>query len=179
MELISIGEFARRDSTMYDVNVRELPTRRLLALQRNVNAEELVLIGRDFIVRRMREAGVPRLEGVVGAPFVIYHGVVTADSDGPIEWCRPIPDAAADELVARFPDLVPRTEPAHEEAYIHLPSAQVGEAEAMLVTESLLGWVAGHHRRTAEGVRVVLRSNPSSGTGGPSCDFAVRLRPPD
>jgi hypothetical protein len=62
---------------------------------------------------------------------------------------------------------------------MHLPSAQVGEAEAMLVTESLLGWVAAHERRAAEGIRVVLMANPSPGTGGPSCDFAVRLRAPE
>jgi DNA-binding transcriptional MerR regulator len=161
----------------YDVEVRDLPTRQLLCLRRHVTPEELVLAGRDFIVRRMKEAGVPRLDGIAGAPFVIYHGMVTADSDGPIEWCRPVPDAQADEIAASFPDLVLRTEPAHEEAFVHRPSAQ-SDLEAWLVTQSLAAWAVEHGRQPAEGVRVVLLPRPVPDGTGPACDIAIRLRGP-
>jgi DNA-binding transcriptional MerR regulator len=155
-----------------DVAVRALPARRLLTLQRHVTADELVLLGRDFIIHRMREAAVPRLEGVAGGPFCIYHGQVTADSDGPVEWCRPVPDEGAEALAARFPDLALRTEPAHEEAFVHLPSARVGDAEATLAAEALITWTTANGRQPAEGLRVVLLP----GDDGPSCDFAIRLR---
>ncbi len=94
-----------RRSDRYHVEVRNMPARQVLCLRRHVTLEELVVLGRDFIVRRMKEAGVPRLDGVAGAPFAIYHGMVTADSDGPVEWCRPIPDDQADRIAADFPTL--------------------------------------------------------------------------
>jgi DNA-binding transcriptional MerR regulator len=165
-------------SDRYDVEVRDMPTRQLLCLRRHVTREELVLLGRDFIVRRMKEAGVPRLDGVAGAPFVIYHGLVTADSDGPVEWCRPVPDAQADRIAASFPDLVLRTEPAHQEAYVHRPSPQLSDAEAMVVMESLAAWAIEHERPAAEGVRMVLIPNRAPGAAGPACDIAIRLRAP-
>ena len=168
-----VDRLAGRRPDVDAVAVRDVPARRLLTLQRHVTSEELVLLGRDFIIHRMREAAVPRLEGVDGGPFCIYHGQVTADSDGPVEWCRPVPDADAEALAARFPDLVLRTEPAHEEAYLHLPSAQVGEAEATVAAETLIAWVVDKGRQPAEGLRVVLLP----GDNGPSCDFTIRLRP--
>lgn len=156
------------------VEVRDLRERRLLCLRRNVTAEELVLVGRDFIIRRMREAGVARPTGPVDAPFVIYHGVVTADSDGPVEWCRPVPEDQADRLIATYPDLALRTEPAHQEAYVHRPSARLGEAESWLATQSLAAWAVEHGRQPAEGVRVLIL--PNRAAGGPSADLAIRLR---
>jgi DNA-binding transcriptional MerR regulator len=163
----------------YQVELRDLPARRMLCLRRHVNAEELVLLGRDFIVRRMREAGVPRLDGVEGAPFVIYHGLVTADSDGPVEWCRPVPDATADQIADQiadeFPDLTLRTDPAHQEAYVHRPSAQ-SDPEAWLVIQSLAAWAVQNARVAAGGVRMVLISERSAGSAGPSCDIAIPLR---
>src|SRR5262249_5556918 len=137
--------------------------------------EELVLLGRDFIVRRMKEAGVPRLDGVAGALFVIYHGTVTADSDGPVEWCRPVPDAEADRIAAHFPDLALRADPAHEEAYVHRPSAQ-SDPEAWLVIQSLAAWAVEHARLPAEGIRMILVPNRTPGAAGPARDIAIPLR---
>jgi hypothetical protein len=147
----------------------------MLCLRRHVTPEELVLAGRDFIVRRMTQAGVPRVDGVAGAPFVIYHGLVTADSDGPIEWCRPVPDAQANEIAANFPDLILRTEPAHQEAFVHRPSAQ-SDLEAWLVMQSLAAWAIEHGRQPAEGVRMVLVGRRVPAGTGPACDIAIRLR---
>jgi hypothetical protein len=68
----------------------------------------------------MRGGSVPSPEGIAGAPFLIYHGEVTEDSDGPVEWCWPVPDDQAAAIAARFPDLTLRTEPAHQKPFIHL-----------------------------------------------------------
>jgi hypothetical protein len=86
------------------------------------------------------------------------------------------PDDRAEEIAARFPDLTLRTEPAHQEAYVHLPSAQVGEAESILVLETVAAWATEHRRQPAEGFRIVLVAKPASDGGGPACDFAVPLR---
>jgi hypothetical protein len=59
----------------------------------------------------------PRLEGIAGAPFLIFYGEVSEDSDGPLELCRPVADV---ENVEPSGDVHRRVEPAHEEAYIRL-----------------------------------------------------------
>jgi DNA-binding transcriptional MerR regulator len=86
-----VDRLTGKRTDMYQVAVRDIPQRRLLSLHRHVTPDELVTLGRDFIIRRMREASVPRVAGIAGAPFVIYHGQVTADSDGPVDSCRPVP----------------------------------------------------------------------------------------
>lgn len=113
----------------------------------HVNPGQILAVGRDFIAR-FRDGSVPRLEGIPGALFVIYYGQVSDDSDGPIEWCRPVPDADAAAGAARFPELTLRTESAHEEAFVHLPiAAQVSETESMAVIQALEGWAAGKRRQ--------------------------------
>jgi DNA-binding transcriptional MerR regulator len=170
-----VGELAGRPPERYDVQLRELPARPVLSLRRHVTPDELVLIGRDFIVRRMREAGVPRVAGAAGAPFLIYHGMVTADSDGPVEWCRPIPAEQAGEIAASFPDLVLRTDPEHQQAYVHLPSAQ-SDPEAWLVMQSLAAWAVEHGRQPAGGLRFVLGPGRTPDGQGPAADLAIPLR---
>lgn len=74
--------------------------------------------------------------------FLIYYGEVNQDSDGPVEFCWPVPQDLAGQLAASFPGLTLRTEPAHQEAYIHLGPDPVTDAHAQFVAESALAWVA-------------------------------------
>jgi hypothetical protein len=60
----------------------------------------------------------PRARSRLNAPFTIYYGEVSGDSDGPVEFCWPVPDDRAAEIAAGFPDLTLRTEPAHQEAFV-------------------------------------------------------------
>jgi hypothetical protein len=46
---------------------------------------------RQGVRRHLRSRPVPLREGVAGAVSCIYHGEVSEDSDGRIEWCRPVP----------------------------------------------------------------------------------------
>jgi hypothetical protein len=89
-----------------------------------------------------RERRLPRIEGREGAFFCIYWGVVSGDSDGPVEWCRPVPQAEARALAERYPDLTLRTEPAHREAFVVLPAGPGGFSAAgfQLAAESLQAW---------------------------------------
>lgn len=173
-----VGHLNGKRSVMYDVATREVPARSLLCLQRHVNPGQLLTVGKDFLAR-FRDGSVPRLEGIPGAPFVIYYGQVSGDSDGPIEWCFPVPDADAETGAARFLDLTLRTESAHEEAFVHLPvAAQVGETESMAVIQALEGWAAEQRRQPNGALRQVFIAPPPESSGhGPSCDFAVPLVP--
>jgi DNA-binding transcriptional MerR regulator len=165
-----------KEPAMYDVGVRDLPDRQLLCLQRHLNATDTVERGREFI-GRFRNGSVPALDGAAGAPFVIFYGHVSEDSDGPVEWCRPVPADQAAELAAQFPDLTLRTDPAHEEAYVRLPSAAEAGERWLPVMQAMEAWGEAHHRQPAGGIRQLLLWPRTSPGYGPECDFAVPLVP--
>jgi DNA-binding transcriptional MerR regulator len=115
-------------STMYDVTTRRIPERGLLCLKRHVDGyREVWDLGKEFVAL-LKERPLPVLDGRAGAAFLIYHGEVNEDSDGPVEWCRPVPGDQAGELSAGFPELTLRTEPTHEEAFVPLGTAEMSAA---------------------------------------------------
>jgi hypothetical protein len=160
---------------MYEVGVRDIPARSLLSVLRHVHRDRLMSVGKSF-TRRLRDEAVPRPDGIAGAPFVIYHGEVDEDSDGPIEWCWPIPDEQATAIATRFPDLTLRTEAAHQEAFIHLEAAQTTNAQTAVLLETLLGWAGEHQRHPTGGIRQVLAPSPPHAGSRSDCDWAVPLR---
>ena len=161
---------------MPEITVHDIPTRTLLGMIRRVHEEDLVPTGRELFIHRLRRGGVPRLEGIAGAPFTIYHGEVSTDSDGPVEWCWPIPDLEAPELATRFPDLALRTEPAHQEAFVHLDPAGDSGPHTELALRALTEWTTTHHREPTGALRLVLVPKPVSTGTGPDAHFAVPLR---
>ncbi|MBS2965642.1 MerR family transcriptional regulator [Actinocrinis puniceicyclus] len=162
--------------SMVEVALRELPARKLLCQMQHVHRDGLMAVGKEFI-GTFREAGVRPGSGAAGAPFVIYYGEVNQDSDGPIEWCWPVPEEQAQELAARFPGLTLRTDPAHQEAYTHQgPAAQLGAARAALAGERLLAWVREQHLRPVGGFRVMYLGGAANGGSGPDCDLVVPVR---
>jgi DNA-binding transcriptional MerR regulator len=117
-----------REHVMYEVATRTLPERSLLCQLRHVADEkETFAFGKEFLAI-FKERPQPR---VAGAPFLIliYHGEVSPDSDGPVEFCRPVPAEQAEELAALYPELTLRSEPAHEEAFVHLGETQLSGAQ--------------------------------------------------
>jgi DNA-binding transcriptional MerR regulator len=163
-------------SATYDVGLRDLPGRQVLCLQRHLNASEMLAVGKEF-VDQFRGGAVPALDGVAGAPFVIFYGHVSEDSDGPVEWCRPVADEQAAELAARFPELIRRTDPAHQEAFVHLPSAAEAGPHWSPVIQAMETWGEAHHRQPAGGIRQLLLWPRTSPGYGPELEFAVPLVP--
>ena len=119
--------------------------------------------------------------------FSIYWGQVSADSDGPMEWCKPVPGAEADALAEQFPELTLRAEPAHREAYVDLGTAGPGGIDPgrfALAEEALWAWAERQGMDDERfslnpedlGLRITylyLASGPPSETTGPDCDVAV------
>ncbi len=173
-----VNELLEKRSVMYEVKIRQVPERQVLSLIRRMHQDELVTKSRELFIFPLREA--PRIEGVDGAPYMIFHGEISADSDGPIEWCRPVPDDRAEEAAAQFPPYELRTEPAHEEAFIQqdAPGMWASDAHAELAMQTLLSWATEHHRQPlgSGAVRMVLVHNPANGNRGPDTQFAVALR---
>ena len=177
-DLVDQLEGKRSAMSTHEVAVREMPARSLLSMIRRAHEEELIPIGRELFIHRLRGGEVPRPPGIAGAPFFIYHGEVSGDSDGPVEWCWPVPDDQAEALAARFPDLTLRTEPAHEEAFVRLGKMADPQSptQAEVILRSMAAWAAEQHRQAAGGVRMILVPNPANGKAGPDGEFAIPLR---
>jgi DNA-binding transcriptional MerR regulator len=177
-----VGRLTGRNTAMYEVNATEMPQRSLLCLKRNVDVSGLWGFGKEFMAI-LRGRRLPRIEGREGAAFCIYWGEVSADSDGPVEWCRPVPSAEAEALAAQFPELTLRVEPAHREAYVDLgPGDQIDATRWHLAEEALVSW------RDAQGIEdkqltltpeelgpriTYLATPPVTERSVPECDFAV------
>jgi DNA-binding transcriptional MerR regulator len=166
-------------SVVPDIVVHAMPERHILCLQGNAeNEEEVWRLGKDFIAL-IRERPLPPMEGPTGASFLIYHGEVNADSDGPVEWCRPIPGDQRDDLAGRYLELVLRVEPPHDETWVHMgPGGQ--PLPPSFWEENADGgqrWAADNQRRpSALGVRIVYEVLAGRTPGdGPDTSFAVPL----
>ena len=181
-----VSRLSGKRPVMYEVATREMPERSLLCLKRNVDQEGQWAFGKEFIAI-LRERPLPKIEGRAGAFFCIQWGWVSDDSDGPVEWCKPVPRAEAHALAERYPELTLRTEPAHREAFVALPGPGVAAGvQIQLAVESLQAWVqeleqeqeqeqgAGDKQPTFEpedlGDRITYLT---TGTASADCDFAV------
>ena len=135
-----IDELSGKRSVVYEVKTREIPERSLLCVKRNVTGEKAAwAFGKEFIAL-LRHYKFPQIEGRAGAFFQILWGEVSDDSDGPIEWCRPVPADQAEALAARCPELTLRTEPAHGEAFVPIGDGQLDGADWQVGSRSLEAW---------------------------------------
>jgi DNA-binding transcriptional MerR regulator len=135
-----IDELSGKRSVMNDVNTRDIPERALLCVKRNVpGVDQAWAFGKE-VIALLRHYQLPVRPGRAGAFFCIYWGEVSEDSDGPMEWCRPVPPGEAEALAARCPELTLRTEPAHQEAFVNMGDGQIDGAKWQLVEQSLHAW---------------------------------------
>ena len=175
-----VDRLAGKRNVMYEVKVRDIPARSLLCLLRHAsNKQEVWDLGKE-VIGMLKAQPPPRVNGVAGAAFLIYYGEVNQDSDGPVEFCWPVPQDLAGQLAASFPGLTPRTEPAHQEAYIHLAQDPLTAAQSQLLSDSFTAWAAEQQRQPSDlPLRVTLLTTTAPVTdasrrGG--SDFALPLR---
>jgi len=178
-----VSRLSGKRPVMYEVATREMPERSLLCVKRNVDEQGMWAFGKEFIAI-LRERPLPQIEGRAGASFCIYWGWPSADSDGPVEWCRPVPAAEAHGLAEHYPELTLRTEPAHREAFVALPVGPGGTSgvQIQLAAESLQAW-AQEQEQEHEGEPFTLTLTPedlgeritylATGPASVDCDFAV------
>jgi DNA-binding transcriptional MerR regulator len=166
-ELVSGHE--RGNAMTETVQTREVPAQLVLTEQRHVTPEELpAWIG--AAITRLLAAASP-VGGAAAAPFVVYHGEVNLDSDGPVEVCVPVDPAAADRL-----DLPTRQEPAHREAYVRIAKAQVGFPQILSAYETVAAWVQEQGESPSAGPREVYFTDwDAAGPEDEVCDIAFPL----
>ena len=159
-----------RGEPMYDVETRDVPAQDVATLQRNLTVGDLpgfIMDGYDHIDAAIREGGAER----EGAFFVVYHGEVNNDSDGPVEVCLPYRGA-----LAATGDLGVRAEPAHREAFTTITRRQVefpGILDAYAAVES---WIEREGHEMTGAPREVYFTESDVQPDEAFCDIAFPIR---
>ncbi len=162
------------DMPEYEIQVRDIPERKLLTISRHLHSNETDAFF-DEAFARLRSAA-PGLEGIAGAPFLVFYGEISEDSDGPLELCRPVatePDTGSAEATS---DIQLRVEPAHEELFIRLRAKDMGWPALLPAVNALEAWVTDKRRRPSGALRQVLIADQR--TAAPAtlvCDLTIPL----
>jgi DNA-binding transcriptional MerR regulator/effector-binding domain-containing protein len=134
---------------MFEVQERDVPEQLVLTEQRHVLVPELSGWLETAIGRLQGTAG-QRFGGVSAPVFVIYHGEVNQDSDGPVEVCVPI-----DRSISPPKDVSTRSELAHREAYVRITRAQVEFPQILSAYDAVTEWATRQHRNICGSPREV------------------------
>ena len=150
---------------LWPVSVRDVAEQHVLSEMRYVTAADLGWV-REAAARLTEEA--ERSGGPAGPRFVVFHGDVGEDADGPVEVCVPV---RADAAV--------RCEPAHREAYVPVVKGHFEPPQILSVYDTVGRWVRDHGHTAVAPPREVYGYVADPGTAGPEdlvCDVAVPFR---
>ena len=131
-------ELVERPAPGHSVRSRHVPERTVATLTAHVTQPDLVetiIALRSRLRAHLSEGGTRHTD----EHWVIYHGAVTPDSDGPVEVCVPYSGSAAPGA-----DVVLRVEPAHEVAGVELTADQCAYPQILHAYAAVDRWVAGH-----------------------------------
>jgi len=114
--------------------------------------------------------------GLDGSLFVIYHGEVNEDSDGPVEACAPVAGACVVP-----PGVGVRREVAHQEAYVTITRAQLEFPQILSAFDAVADWVRTAGLTPAGAPREVYLRDVNVGAAAPGdlvCDVAYPFLAP-
>ena len=159
------------DPTMYEIAVHPIPERHVVSVCRHLHIGDAdAFFAAAFT--RLRAAG-PGLGGVAGAPFLIFHGEVSADSDGPMELCRPVSTPVPADPAG---GLGVHDEAAHDEVYIRLTMKEMGWPAMAPACDALETWLRDTGREPCGPLRQVLIADQRTATPDtPVCDLSIPL----
>jgi DNA-binding transcriptional MerR regulator len=123
-------------SDLLPVDDRWVPEQLVLTEQRHVYLGQLTWT-REATARLVAHA--ERCGGVAGKRFVIFHGLVSADSDGPVEVCVPVNHLPEDQA-----ELAWRVDPSHHEAFIQVTKAHFEVPAILSIYDQLAHWISAH-----------------------------------
>jgi effector-binding domain-containing protein len=134
---------------VYEIQTRDVPEQKVLSTQRNVVARDLPAFIDEAGTRQLAHLAAVGIEPA-GAAFVVYHGEVNEDSDGPVEVCLPFTGAVepADQLGVRL-------EPAHTEAYARITKGECRFPEILRAYDAVSGWLEQAGRKPSQPPREV------------------------
>ena len=162
--------FEDRGEPMYDVETRHVPEQSIATLQRSLTVGDLPAFIEDGFRRlqaALRDAGAER----AGAFFVVYHGQVNDDSDGPVELCLPF----RGELSGTG-DVIVRAEPDHLEAFTTITRSQLEFPGILDAYAAVEGWIQREAREMVGSPREVYFVDGDVPPEEPFCDIAFPIR---
>jgi DNA-binding transcriptional MerR regulator len=158
-----------KGDVMYSVATREVPAQQVVSQTRSVVVKDLVPFIMDAYTTlegRLRTANRTPEQ----AWFVIYHGEVNEDSDGPVEVCLPYPGSAIGEAGE---GVVARIEPARREAYTTVTRAQTQFPDILEAYAAVEQWIDDNDATVAGSPREVYFVDGSKiAPDDPFCDVA-------
>ncbi|MFR9793867.1 MerR family transcriptional regulator [Streptomyces sp. MB22_4] len=162
---------AGRRPTAYEVSERDVPEQKVLFTQRHVTAADLpgfLAESSELLFSHLRQAGAC----LSGPLFAVYHGLVSEDSDGPVEICAPTQSA-----VGPAGRIGVRVEPAHQEAYTPVTKRHEGYSATAAAHDAVGAWLVEHEYAVSASNREVYY--PSWATAEPGehvADVAIPFR---
>jgi hypothetical protein len=113
--------------------------------------------------------------GIAGCPFLVFHGEVSEDSDGPMELCRPVAPISDADPATAMANAQLRAEPAHDEVFIRLALKDMGWPALAPAVDALEVWIREQGREPAGALRQVLIADQRTASPDtPVCDSASR-----
>lgn len=153
---------------MYEINQRDVPEQLVLTEQRHLTAPELPAWIGEATMRLIEIAHSFTGSDQNGPMFVIYHGEVNEDSDGPVEVCLPVKLNPENRAKAAT-----RIEPAHREAYTRIRKSQVAFPHILSAYEAVEQWLHAHNVEMAGPPREVYFADfMTAGPDDEVCDIA-------
>ena len=158
----------------FGIRERDIPAQLVLTEQRSLRITGL----KGWLPEALRRLAATATShgGLDGDVFVVYHGEVNEDSDGPVEVCAP---------VARETGLPPgaavRLEAAHREAYVRISRAQLEFPQILSAFDAVGQWIAESGRCQAGPPREVYpggADTAAAAPGDPVCDVAFPVAAP-
>jgi DNA-binding transcriptional MerR regulator len=131
-----------KEESMYDVLTRTVEKQAYVSRSKRVRIPEL----ESFICSAFEQLG----ESDGGPPFVLYHGAVNTDEDGPVEVC--VPKADGDKQL-----------PAAEVAFTEISGSQCDFPEILGAYEAVYRWAKEQGREADGPPREIYLSLPEEG----------------
>jgi DNA-binding transcriptional MerR regulator len=151
------------------IHTRDVPAHLVLTEQRHVTPEELPDWISQATMRLLTAAG--PAGGPTAELFVVYHGEINHESDGPAEVCVPVDPARAAALTTPT-----REEPAHREAYLRITKAQVAFPQILSAYDAVSRWLtANDHTATLPPREVYFADWDAAGPDDEVCDIAFPI----
>lgn len=164
------GYLASKGETMFAIETREVGPQTVATIERRVVVSDLP----GFIDEAM--GALHDLVAASGAepeiPFVVYHGEVNTDADGPVEVCLPFKGEVKPSGEARI-----RSEPEHKEAFTRITKGQVAFPGILDAYQAVEKWVEEQKLDLSGSPREVYFADWNViGPDDPGCDIAFPVK---
>ncbi|MFI6229643.1 MerR family transcriptional regulator [Micromonospora echinospora] len=154
--------------TPHEVRHRDVEPQKVLVIQRHVTVDRLPDV-LSHTTRTLFDHLTRHGEELAGPVFAAYHGLVSEDSDGPVEVCAPIRGAGSPDGPVGV-----RIEPAHRAAWVPLTRAQATYPAILLAYDAIGAWLREHGHRASGSVREIYYPNWATAAPDEHCvDVAV------